>query len=128
MEPLDDKELGELLGKWEAPHAPASLSRAVLGDRKSRWPWFVSGTIRVPVPVAAALLLAGIWFFPRTPEVPSLPKPGPVAATPAPALEPSSSVAPQPLPIVTRPAKESASLAGFQPLKKVELRIIRELQ
>ena len=128
MEPLDDKELGELLRKWEAPHAPASLSRAVLANRKSRWLWFVSGTIRVPVPVAVALVLAGIWFFPRTPEVPSLPKLAPVAGIPAPVPEQSPAVAPQPLSTVPRPAKESASLAGFQPLKKVELRIIKEQQ
>lgn len=58
MEPLRDDELNQLLRRWEAPAAPASL-RARL-PRQSRWGWLLTGSIRIPVPVAAAaaMLLA----------------------------------------------------------------------
>jgi hypothetical protein len=67
MEPLNDGELRELLDKWEAPGAPAMLERRIFGDSergKQRWyRWLVSGSIRVPVPVAAVLLavLLLVW-------------------------------------------------------------------
>lgn len=52
MEPLDDKELSQLLHEWTAPPAPASLGRRVLSPRGSWWWWWwLTGTIRIPVPV-----------------------------------------------------------------------------
>ena len=57
---MDDRELNRLLGEWQAPDAPAGLRppRA----RLSPLSWLVSGTIAVPVPVAAAaVLLVAAW-------------------------------------------------------------------
>ena len=58
---MDDQELNRLLREWTAPDPPPDL-------RPRRAPvsplhWLVTGTIRVPVPVAlAALLLAALWI------------------------------------------------------------------
>ena len=58
---MDDRELNRLLHEWRAPDAPPDLRppRAPA----SRLRWLVSGTLRVPVPIAlAALLLVGLWI------------------------------------------------------------------
>ena len=58
---MDDRELNRLLHEWTAPNAPHDLRppRA----HASRLQWLVSGTLRVPVPVAlAALLLVALWI------------------------------------------------------------------
>ena len=58
---MEDQELNRLLREWKAPDAPPRL-----GPRRAhglRLRWLVTGTIRVPVPVAlAALLLAAVWI------------------------------------------------------------------
>ena len=58
---MDDGELNRLLREWKAPDAPPDLRpRRAHG---SRLRWLVTGTIRVPVPVAlAALLLIALWI------------------------------------------------------------------
>jgi hypothetical protein len=68
MEPLNDRELKELLDRWEAPGAPASLERRIFDETishekgRQRWyRWLLSGSIRVPVPVAAMLLVV-LWL------------------------------------------------------------------
>jgi len=64
---MEDQELNRLLREWKAPDAPSHLRprRAPA----SRLRWLVSGTIRVPVPVAlAALLLAAFWIASTRPE------------------------------------------------------------
>jgi hypothetical protein len=67
MEPLNDHELRDLLERWDAPAAPASLERRIFGEpeRQPWYRWLFSGSIRVPVPVAAALLLLlwSAWTF-----------------------------------------------------------------
>jgi hypothetical protein len=69
MEPLDEKELNELLQKWQAPAAPASLKRKVLPQQGTSWSsWLWKGSIRVPVPVAlAAALLVAVWIYAARP-------------------------------------------------------------
>jgi quercetin dioxygenase-like cupin family protein len=67
---MEDRDLDRLLREWKAPDAPSHL-RAPRAQRspqrwlvaqRSRWRWLVSGSFRVPVPVAAAaLLLVGLW-------------------------------------------------------------------
>jgi hypothetical protein len=91
MEPLDDRELDKLLQQWQAPLAPPSLRAKVL------WQGLATGTIRVPVPVgiAAVLALAAFLYFFRTTERPT-------AAQPA----------------------KSVSLADFQPVKQLEPRVV----
>ena len=54
MEPLDDKELNELLRRWEAPVTPPTLRNRIPQRPSSRWRWFLTGTIRIPVPVGLA--------------------------------------------------------------------------
>jgi hypothetical protein len=102
MEPLDDKDLNELLQQWEAPGAPRGLWRRVNARRGSWWTWLLRGSIRVPVPVGAAVvLLATIWVYSATSSGLNAPPPPPQA--------PSVSV----------------SLADFEPVEQIEPRIIR---
>ena len=82
MEPLDDKELNNLLRTWEAPAAPESLNRRVLPQRSSWWRWLFSGTIRIPVPVGfAAVAVIAFWlYYSKTPSVAPVSQPaGPVS-------------------------------------------------
>ena len=95
MEPLDDRELDRILQQWQAPGAPPSLSAKVLPPSQW-WQWLTKGTIRVPVPVGIALLLAiAAFLYFRVPEKP----------------------------VATQPAR-SVSLSDFQPVKQLEPRII----
>jgi quercetin dioxygenase-like cupin family protein len=63
---MDDRELNRLLREWRAPDAPPDLR-----PRRGHWSrlrWLVTGTIRVPAPVAlAALVLAALWISPVWP-------------------------------------------------------------
>ena len=99
MEPLDDRELNRILQQWQAPGAPPSLRVKVLPHSSQWWQWLTKGTIRVPVPVgiAAVLALAAFLYFVRTP-----------AAEQPTAIQPAKSV----------------SLADFQPVKQLEPRVI----
>ena len=74
MEPFDpdeltDPELDNLLKKWEAPPAPARLRTAVFPEESGpKWRRLWSASLRVPMPVAAALailLAAGAWQWRR---------------------------------------------------------------
>lgn len=100
MEPLDDRELDKLLQQWQVPGAPPRLQAKVL-PRSRWWQWLAKGTIRVPVPVGIAVLLAlaAFLYFFRT----------------------NLSTTEQPT--VAQPAK-SVSLADFQPVKQLEPRVI----
>jgi len=94
---MDDRELDRMLQQWQAPGAPASLSAKVLPPREPWWRWMLTGTIRIPVPVGIALLLAAaVFLYFRTAE----------------------------RPVVAQPAR-SVSMADFQPVKQLEPRIIR---
>jgi quercetin dioxygenase-like cupin family protein len=70
---MDDRELNRLLREWKAPDAPPHL-------RPRRAPgswlgWLVTGSIRVPVPVAlVALFLAAFWTVSTRPEPMSTPE------------------------------------------------------
>jgi hypothetical protein len=54
---LTDRELDSMLGQWKTPSAPGRLKAAVFGERRAPW-WrrLWSASIRVPVPVACALM------------------------------------------------------------------------
>src|SRR5262249_50816376 len=66
MEPLDEKDLNQLLRQWRAPSAPATLKDGVFPPRRAgkwSWRWLLTGSVRVPVPVAfAAVLLIALWI------------------------------------------------------------------
>ncbi len=59
MEPLDDRELKSMLEAWKAPEAPRGLRGVLFPHAASPW-WlrFWRAGVRVPAPVAVALLLA----------------------------------------------------------------------
>jgi hypothetical protein len=65
MEPLNDDELNALLRRWDAPAAPDALEHRIFPEpAKQPWyRWLLSGSIRLPVPVAVLLLLvfASAW-------------------------------------------------------------------
>ena len=93
MEPLDEKELKEVLGLWQAPAAPTGLARRVFPQRKPWWRWLLTGTIRIPVPVGLAMvMLLAFWLYSSMPAR-------------------RQSIAPLP---------PSVSLADFQPVQQLE--------
>jgi quercetin dioxygenase-like cupin family protein len=55
---MNDQELNRLLREWTAPDAPPDLRPP--RTRASLLRWLVTGTIRVPAPVALALLLIAL--------------------------------------------------------------------
>ena len=96
MEPLDDKELSQLLQRWEAPGAPAELRGKLVAPKPPFWRWLVTGSIRIPVPVGlAAIALLALWML--TGEAP----PTPVAQPPA-----------------------SINLADFQPVRQLDPQLV----
>jgi hypothetical protein len=102
---MDDRELNQVLRQWKAPDAPSHLRPPAPPTREPWWRWFVAGTIRVPVPVGLALvaLLAAVWMY-------SITRREPVVGTP-----PSGN---QPV----------VSLADFQPVREVEVRVVGEVK
>ena len=72
MEPLDENELNQLLRRWEAPPAPPTLrGRVFPAQKKSWWGWLLTGTVRVPVPLAlAAAVLLALWIHYSRPSSP----------------------------------------------------------
>lgn len=99
MEPLNDKELSDLLKEWQAPPAPPGLEQRVFpGTRRLPWwRWLASGSVRVPVPVcivAVLILLASVFATTRTSRVPA-------------------------------PVIREVMFADFQPVKQLQPRIIR---
>lgn len=78
---MDDQELNRLLREWTAPGAPPGLRPR--GPRMPWLQWLVSGTIRVPVPVAlAAMLVAGVWLASTQAMPAPTPAPSPGSASP----------------------------------------------
>ena len=72
MEPLNENELNQLLRKWEAPAAPPTLTSGFLEKRESSWwRWLLTGTVRIPVPVALAVAaVVAIWIYHSRPAAP----------------------------------------------------------
>jgi hypothetical protein len=63
MEPLNDDELNQLLGQWEAPAKPRSLRQKVFPGRPSVWRRLWTGSFRVPIPVAIAAALVIVFWL-----------------------------------------------------------------
>lgn len=97
MENDNDPKLTALLRDWQAPRTPRSLDERVLGLRKPRWAFLITGSIQVPAPVGLAiivvLLVMGIALLKRRPE--------------------------------TGSAAPSVSLSDFRPVRDVNVRVIR---
>jgi|SRR5215471_9189409 len=80
MEPLNENELNQLLRKWEAPPTPTTLRARVLLPQKSWWSWLLTGTVRIPVPVAlAAAILVALWIYARPAKAPRVAQPSTVS-------------------------------------------------
>lgn len=99
MDPLNDRDLERLLSGWHAPRSPATLERRVLtAHRAAQWRWLWSGSVKVPVPVALAVCLVLLTL---------------------------SFVAGRPMMPVHRATEAATATAGFEPVKRLEVRIIR---
>jgi hypothetical protein len=101
MTPLNDDELTALLRQWVAPATPPGLHARIF-RRRAWWHWLLTGSFRVPVPVAAALLLLiAVWAYRQVPpEAPPVPR------------------APEPV----------VSLADFRPVERVEALIVGDVR
>ncbi|HYP06173.1 MAG TPA: hypothetical protein VER03_08035 [Bryobacteraceae bacterium] len=66
MEPLNDDDLKNLLRKWEAPVMPHALEQKILSRppspsrRRAFLKWLMTGSVRVPTPVAIAVMIVCI--------------------------------------------------------------------
>ncbi|MGE0450093.1 MAG: cupin domain-containing protein [Vicinamibacterales bacterium] len=91
---MDDRELNRLLRAWVAPNAPTHL--AAPRARAAASHWLISGTIRLPVPAAAAAtLLAAVWL--AYTWVQTTPAPRTASARTAASARPSGELARYPL-------------------------------
>jgi hypothetical protein len=63
MEPLNDDELDRLLNRWEAPRKPASLKRKIFVRKAPLWSRLWTMSLRVPLPVAAGIVLMFVLAF-----------------------------------------------------------------
>ena len=119
-EPEPDPELARLLQEWTAPALPDSLDervRALFRSRAPRrpiWRRFFATSIRVPLPVALALLLAllltALWRpRDRAPDVESAESSAPTRAARQ----------------ETQPGLKS-SLAGFEPVREMNVTVLPE--
>jgi hypothetical protein len=116
-----DPELARVLQEWTVPALPDSLDERVKAMYRSRaprrpvWRRFFAASIRVPLPVAvallAALLLAVLWRpgDRRAPELESA-----ESAPPARAARQE-----------TRPGL-SGGLAGFEPVREMKVKVLPE--
>ena len=134
MDPLDDKELNQLLQKWEAPVAPAGMRVAAGRAQQSLWKWAWSGRIQVPVPIGAAIVFGAITFWiysSRSVQAPIAIPAGKAVVNPtAPQVSPNPSATPRPVehtsPLVgEKESAVTAALSGFQPVQQLEPRVVR---
>ena len=65
MQPMNDDDLKVLLRKWEAPAMPPAVEKKILAGAPSPagafLRWLTAGSIRIPVPVALAMVL--VWML-----------------------------------------------------------------
>ena len=141
MEPLDDKELNQLLRRWEAPRAPAGMrvvtspSHRSLGAwHRSLGAWLWRGRIHVPVPVGAAIVFGALAFWiysSRTVPAPVANPVGNAIVSPAaPQVSPNPPATTLPAertapPVVDSDKAVTAALSGFRPVGQVEPKIVR---
>jgi hypothetical protein len=134
MEPLDDKELNQLLRKWEAPAAPAGMRVNKRSPHPSLWKWLWSGRIHVPVPVGAAIVFGAITFWiysSRTVQAPvAIPAGNAIVSPTAPQVSPNPPAATPPIEHTSpqdggNDKAVSAALSGFQPVEQLEPKVVR---
>ena len=104
MEPLNDDELRHAVSSWKAPATPEHLRSRIFAARRPWWAWVFTGSIRVPVPVCAALVLLLVWF--------AWPRPQVDVAGPVPAGD----------------RRGEVTLADFEPNTEVQVRVVGDLR
>ena len=116
-DPENDRELGRLLQEWAVPAVPDALDDRMKGlfrahVRPPLWRRLFSTSIRVPLPVAVAvlLLLAAAFWIPRRPAAP-------VESAESGAATRSARAESEP--VVTR-----TSLAGFEPVREMNVTVV----
>jgi len=118
---LSDRELNNLLPQWKAPDAPARLRGAVFPE--SRRPWWRrlwTASIRVPLPVACALLALLAFALGRLSRTP--PPPRVVVKTErveVPVVQER---------IVTRTVYRAPDAVAWRPVRELQPRILRRTQ
>jgi hypothetical protein len=123
QEPDDDRDaLSGLLRRWTAPVVPEGMDESVLAAFRKQtrpapwWSPFLATSVRVPIPVALAVMLALLvttaLAFRRPPAAAEIPPAVPEATQSARTGEP---------PMVT-----STSLAGFRPVDEVTATVVAE--
>jgi len=95
---MNDPKLNELLKEWRVSGAPASLDARVLGKRQPWWGLLLTGSIRIPMPVALAMVVALLAM-------------AMALLRQRPAVQPSTASA--------------VNLADFRPVQDLNVRIIR---
>lgn len=97
MEPWNDDELNRILRQWQAPSAPPHLEHRIFDAR----PWWriFTGSVRIPIPVFALLLLAMAlaWITPPRRALPAVNPP-------------------------------ELKMSDFQPVDRLEAKVIRRSQ
>jgi hypothetical protein len=101
MEPIDDPQLKKLLREWKVEDAPSSLNERVLGAKQSGWKLLIGGSVRVPVPIVLGFAVLLVVMGAALVRL----RPGPASAAPA--------------------VSSTINLAEFQPVRDVQVRIIR---
>jgi hypothetical protein len=98
---MDDPQLKKLLREWQVENAPRSLDDRVLGSGAPWWKRLLSGSVRVPLPVAFGFAVLFVVMGVALMQSRRLPVPAP-PATPA-----------------------GINLADFRPVENVQVRIMR---
>lgn len=119
-DPEKDRELAPLLHEWSVPALPDSLDERVLRSFRERrprfslWRRFLTGSVRVPLPVALALLLLGLAVW--------------MARVPAPPQDASESPEPARNALAIGRELPSASLAGFRPVQEINVTVLPQTE
>jgi hypothetical protein len=98
---MDDPRLKKLLREWQVEDAPRSLDERILGARRPWWKLLIGASVRVPVPVMLAFAVLLVVMGAALLRL----QPGPVPPTPA--------------------VASTVNLAEFQPVRDVQVRIMR---
>jgi hypothetical protein len=116
--PARDPELGRMLEEWTVPALPDSLDRRVLTSYRTQmgraplWRRFFTTSLRVPLPVAVALLLMLILaFWARREPVPPMETSEPLAG-------------PRTAQVEAQTVNPGSSLAGFEPVREMNVTVM----
>ncbi len=122
-DPGRDPALKRVLEEWHAPAVPETLDARVmasyrrLGKRRAWWERFFTSSVRVPLPVAVAVL--ALLFVSAVLAL------RPVEA-PRPSVPPIASSGPVQAARVEPPVVIHTSLAGFEPVSEVNVSVVTE--